>query len=267
MVNRYIHQWLPEQTSKSVVIIVHGIGEHGGRYEHVARHLTALGYAVYAPDHHGHGRSGGRRGYFESVEQPSADLAEAITNIQTDHPDTPFFVYGHSMGSLIALRYALQHQDQLTGLMVTGTPLHTDQLYPHTLRVLAPWANRIAPGLPLIPLAVQGISRDPQVIKAAIDDPLTYYGPVRLRMAYFILAESQYLREQVRQLRLPLLILHGADDLISPASGSEFLYQQAQSTDKTLKIYPDLYHEIHNEPEQMTVLEDVANWLNQRTMS
>ena len=105
MVALHTHHWPTAESPRAVVVIVHGIGEHGGRYEHVARYLNSHGFAVYAPDHYGHGQSEGTRCYFESVEQPSDDLAGTITRIRGDHPNKALFIYGHSMGSLISMRY------------------------------------------------------------------------------------------------------------------------------------------------------------------
>jgi alpha-beta hydrolase superfamily lysophospholipase len=255
-------QWLPDIPAKAVVLLAHGLGEHSGRYRHVAQALTNAGYAVYALDHRGHGRSGGVNGYFGTIERPVDDLESYFKQIQAGHPDTKIFVYGHSMGALISLLFVQRHQDALAGWISQGTPLNVDSLQPAPLIAVGKFLSRVWPMLRFAPLDINGISRDPNVIEAYKTDPYNAVKRHRVSLLMNILGGGQEARKDVSNIRLPLLVLHGGADPVCPPSGSQLLYNNTQSTDKTLKLYDGLYHEIHNEPEQAQVFDDVIAWLN-----
>lgn len=252
----------PVATPRARVVIVHGLGEHAARYTHVAAALNAADFSVYALDHRGHGRSSGTRTYFDSFGQPEADLARYIDEIRQTTPDVPLFIYGHSMGSLIALRYTLKHQGDLAGLIVSGYALSVKDTAPTLLFAVIRSLSTIIPKQRLLPLGYDRlISRDPVVQAAYRDDPLVDSGLLRVGMAAKLLAEAEDQRGQHQRLHLPILILHGSDDQITPASGGEILFEQVSSTDKTHTVYPAAYHELHNEPEQETVIADIVAWL------
>lgn len=257
--------WLPDRETKAVVMLVHGIAEHSGRYGHVAQYLNTHGYAVHSYDHVGHGQSEGRRVYFDDLEQPVRHLAQFVDHVRDDHPNDKLFLYGHSMGALISLLYALEHQAALSGLIVSGIPLNLDEKAAEMLILLNGWLDKLVPWLPLIPFSSDGLSRDPSVVASYDNDPLVYRGLVRVRMSHFLIQRSRYARTQMRHITLPILILHGGSDTICPASGSQTLYDGVQSADKTLKLMPQMYHEIHNEPEHAEILTDVAEWLDARS--
>lgn len=258
----HLTAWLPEGEPRGVMLLSHGLAEHAGRYHHVAAAFNARGYAVYAPDHRGHGRSGGLRAYFADFDQPVTDFQRVYDHARSAHPAHKPFIYGHSLGSLIALSFCLRHSQALAGAIITGTPLAVESATSPLLAALAPVLSALIPTMPVAPLGDDGISRDPAVVAAYRNDPLVYQGNVRARMANHILQASRRIKARAAELSLPLLILHGAADPICPAAGSAELYQRAGSADKTLKIYPELYHEIHNEPEQTAVLDDVLAWLD-----
>lgn len=258
----HLTAWTPETSPRAVVLLSHGLAEHAGRYAHVAAAFNARGYAVYAPDHRGHGRSGGLRAYLADFDQAMTDFKLVYDRAQAAHPGLKLFLYGHSFGTLIALSFCLRHPDALAGAIITGTPLAVESATAPVLVALAPVLSAFIPTAPLAPLAAEGISRDSAVVAAYRDDPLVYHGNVRARMGNHILQASRQIKARAAELRLPLLILHGAADPICPAAGSAELYQRASSPDKTLKIYPELYHEIHNEPERAAVLDDMLAWLD-----
>jgi acylglycerol lipase len=255
-------RWLPEHDPAAVIFIVHGFAEHSGRYRHVAEFLVGCGYAVYSLDHRGHGRSEGLRVYFDSFDQPIDDLALYLQQIKAAHPGKKIFVFGHSMGSLISMVFVYRNQHELAGWITSGTPLLMDTTWPQVLIRLMVWIDRIMPRLFVGPLNLLAISRDPAVVHAYKADLLVYPRPLRARLVSSGLAQIQKMRERVREFTLPLLILHGTGDKLTPFSGSEYIYQHAASDDKTLKLYDGLYHELHNEPEQETVLNDIAAWLD-----
>jgi alpha-beta hydrolase superfamily lysophospholipase len=262
----YTTVWLPEdKTPRAVVLLVHGVSEHIGRYAHVAEHLTADGYAVYGIDHRGHGRSDGLRVYINQMDNPANDLAVYFEQIRRSHPGLPFYVYGHSMGALIAVRFTLRYQGSLAGLIVSGIPLCADQSVPEPVFQLLRALSAVAPRLRAVRLEANAVSRDPEMAQIYLIDPMVINGPLRLGTARSIGMAARRLRPELNRLYIPLLVMHGSADRISDVEGSQYLYQHATSSDKTLKIFDGLYHEVHNEPERLEVLNDVLDWLNTRT--
>jgi len=263
--NIHTESWLPDGDPSAVVLLVHGYAEHIGRYAHVAGRLVDNGFAVYGLDHRGHGQSEGLRAYFEDFDQPVNDLKQYFDSIKAAHANAKIFLYAHSMGSLIGLAFALRCQDQLAGLILTATAVDADKTIPPAIIALGKFLSTIIPRTPLLPaLPSAALSRDAAVGAAYDADPLVYRGAYRVKMGVGILRSAQELRQRADALHLPLLILHGSADAITPLSGSERIYRQASSSDKTLRVFPDAYHEVHNELEKETLLDVVVNWLNAR---
>jgi len=256
----FTQQWLPDTPPHAGVIIVHGIAEHSGRYERVAQRLNARGYACYALDHRGHGHSQGPRTDVAAFEDYVADLRTYYELIRRSGPDLPIFLYGHSMGSLIALLYALRHQTELAGLIISGVPLRLPATNAVT-RVLVGGVARVLPHLHAIRIDPNGISRDPAVVQAYTTDPLVDHKPIRLGMIAGIIRAGQQIEAQLGTLRLPFLVLHGGDDPISLPAGVESVRALSGSPDTTIKSYAGLFHEIHQEAEWETVLDDITAWL------
>lgn len=264
--NIHLRQWQPEGPARAVVLMAHGIGEHIGRYEHVGTALAERGYLAGGPDHRTHGRSAGEpRVYITDFADVIADLRLAAETLTAQQPDVPVFAYGHSLGSYIATQYVLAYQRELAGFVSSGSPLLVDQQYSPLILRAGDLLNRIMPRLPFIPLDLDAISRDPAVLDAYNNDPLVHKDRVRVRMAVGFNNAVGPLRARIPELTLPLLVLHGGADRTTPPSGSQYLYEHAASADKTLKIYPGLYHEIHNEPEKDIVLADILGWIEART--
>ncbi len=262
----YWQGWLPDTDPKAIVFIAHGLAEHGGRYAHVGSALADRGYAVYAIDHRGHGRSEGQRSQIDSVGQTVADL-HAFTAVMRDHhPGLPLFLLGHSMGGAIAFAYALEHQDQLAGLILSAPALVIEDVSPVTVTVGKVLA-RIAPGVGVLQLDSGAVSRDPEVVRAYDTDPLNFRGKVPARTAAEILAVSKAAPARLPELRVPLLVFQGsADRLVSPKA-APLVHARAGSADKTLKVYEGLYHETMNEPERDEVIALVGDWLDSRMSS
>lgn len=262
--NLYIESWLPDSEPKAVVLIVHGLAEHIGRYAHVAAYLVERGYGVYGLDQRGHGKSPGLRAYFESFNQPIADLKQFFDQVAAAHPGKPVFLYGHSLGALLGLAYGLTCQHELAGAIIAGVTLGVEGAQPASKVAIGAVLNRIIPTLPTVPLDSKGLSHNPAVVAAYDHDPLVYRGSVRARMGNYIVSVGRAVRRRLHEITLPILILHGGSDPICPPAGSEILYRSAASSDKTLKIYPNLLHEIHHEAEQETVFADMTAWLDKR---
>lgn len=263
--NIHTESWLPEGEARAVVLISHGVGEHIGRYAHVAARLVAEGYAVYGLDHRGHGKTEGEpRAYFDNFDQPVDALKQYLDQVKAAQPAKKIFLYGHSLGSLIALVFTLRYQSELAGLISSGTPLEVESSQPGLLIALAGVLNNAIPKVAITPLPTSYLSHDPAEVKKYETDPLNYHGNVRVRIGHLIVQNSRIVKARAAEITLPLLIMHGLGDKICPPAGSETLYRAAGSKDKTLKLHPDLFHEIHNETaaEQKIVLDDIVTWLN-----
>jgi alpha-beta hydrolase superfamily lysophospholipase len=254
--------WLPKEY-KAIVVVVHGYGEHSGRYRHVIRALTDANYAVFTLDQRGHGQSEGLRAYFDSFDQPVNDLKDYINNIREDHDEDTLFILGHSMGGLITLAYALRYPLWLAGIVVSAPPVNADANVSPALVTLGNILTKIIPKQPFVRLVpLDTLSRDPDVIRAFERDPLTYKGDMRVRMGTAMNDTAKWVRERLQELKLPLLIMYGEEDKLVNPSGSQLTYEKAGSEDKTLKSYPELRHEILNEPERDTVIADIIAWLD-----
>jgi acylglycerol lipase len=259
----YWQGWLPDADPKAVVFIAHGLAEHGGRYAHVGAALSDRGYAVYAIDHRGHGKSAGQRSQIDSIDQVAADLHAFVAVMRDNHPGLPVFLLGHSMGGAIAFAYALRHQSELAGLILSAPALVIEDVNPVTVAV-GKLLSRVLPGAGILQLDGSAVSRDPEVVKAYDTDPLNFRGKVPARTAAEILAIADSAPSRLPELTLPLLVFQGsADRLVSPKA-APLVHAKAGSADKTLKLYEGAYHETMNEPEKAEVIALVADWLDAR---
>ncbi len=254
---------------KGVLAIVHGLGEHSGRYCQIVEGLTAAGYAVFGFDNQGHGKSEGQRGHINRWQDYRDNTQAFLSLIRQQEPDTPLFLMGHSLGGLIVLDYVLRSADDaafqalnVQGLIVSAPPFQpTSGTASRRRKVLARLLSGLLPRLSLsMDLSKGGLSRDPSVSDQAAEDPLTH-SSVTLRWGSEILSTLDWVKANIDRLDLPLLLTHGeADPIISP-SGSEKIFQQVNSPDKTLKIYPGSYHEPHNDLDADTVVSDLLRWM------
>jgi alpha-beta hydrolase superfamily lysophospholipase len=255
--------WLPAGTPRALVFIVHGYAEHILRYNHVAEALLQDGYAVYGMDHRGHGRSQGLRAYFPTFDLAVDDYRQYVEQVKAQHPRTKHFLFGHSMGSVIALAYTLRYQREMTGLALSGTAITADETQPAFVIALAQFLSRIIPTVPLFPgLGSAELSTDLSVGQAYDADPLVYRGAWRVGVAVGIVQASQAIRARLGELTLPLLIQHGEADKITPISGSRLVHEQAASGQKRLITYPTMRHEIMNEREKEQPINALRQWLN-----
>ncbi|HUR13944.1 MAG TPA: lysophospholipase [Mycobacteriales bacterium] len=254
-------RWEPG-TTKAVVVLLHGLADHSGRYAHVAARLNDSGYAVYAADHWGHGRSEGTRGNLERFAHVTSDNDTLLSMARTEHPGLPVFLLGHSTGGLLVLDYVVGHGESgLAGLVLSGPVLDTSGASA-IKRAAAGVLSKYAPNLGVLDLDANAVSRDPAEVKRYVDDPLNYHGKVRSRSgAEMILAVGRVVAG-LPKMRLPVLVMHGTADRLAPPAGSKLLAERSGSKDKTLKLYDGLFHEIFNEPEKDEVLDDVVGWLD-----
>ncbi len=256
--------WEPEGAVTGLVVLSHGLGEHARRYEHVVDLLGELGLAVYAPDHRGHGRSGGKRLELKNWADFTDDLHEVFRIARSRHPDTKTFLLGHSMGGAIALSYALDHQDELDGLMLSGPAVVLGDSTPKMLVPVGKLLGRVAPRAPVRRLDSSAVSRDPAVVAAYEADPLVHHGAVPAGLASALVGAMKSYPSRLPALTLPVLLQHGSNDRLADVAGSRMIAEKAGSKDLTIEVYDGLYHEIFNEPEQVEVLGDLIAWLSPR---
>ncbi len=248
-------------------MLVHGLGEHSGRYAHVADRLTASGYAVHALDHRGHGKSEGKRVYVKSYDEFMADLIQFRALVERSHPGLPVVALGHSMGGNLVMGHVLDHQDGLAGVVLSGPALKVgDELSPAKITIFKAVA-KVAPGLRPEGLDAEAISRDPAVVAAYQADPLVFTGKISAGLGAALLDAMDTFPARYASLSLPILLLHGSEDRLTNIEGTRELEREATNAAVTAHYYDGLYHEVFNEPEQDRVLDDLVAWLDAQTAS
>lgn len=255
--------WVPERPS-AVVVIAHGASEHSDRYRPLAERLVAAGYAVYALDHRGHGRSEGTRALIDRMTSAVADLNKLVVLAQSEHRGLPTYLLGHSMGGTVAVSYTIQHQDRLAGLVLSG-PLAALEAAPPIQRLIARGLSALVPRLPLLAIDASEISRDPAVVASYEDDPLVYHGKLPVRTVAELAAAIDSFPGGLPAITIPTLIMYGTADSLCPPEGSRLIHDRISAADRTLKPYEGLYHEIFNEPEGPQIMDDVVAWLAARS--
>ena len=260
-VNIYYQAWRPGGDIKAALLVVHGLGEHSGRYMNVVNHFVPLGYAIYGLDHIGHGKSGGLREFVDRFQDFTETLTIFYNLVVEQQPDAPIFILGHSMGGLITSYYLLDHPSDFKGAIISGPLVEVGEDVSQFTILLGKILSVIAPKMGIIELDVDAISRDPDVVQAYVNDPLVFHGKTPARLGAEIISAITRVTEEANKIRLPVLIVHGSEDRLAAPSGSQMLFDKAASEDKTLKIYDGLYHEVLNEPEREMVLKDIEDWL------
>jgi acylglycerol lipase len=263
-VDLYWQAWLPSAPPVAKVVLCHGIAEHGGRYPHAVGQLVAAGYGVFALDARGHGRSGGRRGSFDRFAQLVADLETLVEHIVALAPTEALYLMGYSLGGAVALTYALEHQDDLAGLVIVGSALGRGAGISWLQFEAASLLSTLAPRCPLIRLRAAQMTQDGDVARDYDNDPLVHHRRLNARTIGEIAAVMRNLPKDFPRLRAPLLLLHGAADVTASPEGSRALLAGAGSTDKALRIYDRRRHDLLNEPGHEEVMADVVGWLDAR---
>jgi alpha-beta hydrolase superfamily lysophospholipase len=256
--------WTPDATPRAVVILSHGFGEHARRYDHVAERFGRDGFLTYALDHRGHGRSGGKRVLVKNISEFTGDFDTLVGIATQEHPGVPRIVLGHSMGGGIVFAYGVEHPDNYDLMVLSGPAVAAQTAVSPLLAWLAKTIGAIAPGMPLQQLEAGAVSRDPAVVDAYNTDPLVYHGKVPGGIARVLMLVGETMPQRAASLAAPLLVVHGSEDRLIPEIGSHQLVDAVGSSDVELKVYPGLYHEVFNEPEQEQVLDDVVSWINTR---
>lgn len=238
---------------RRVVLIVHGYAEHGARYDHVARALTAHGAVVYAGDHIGHGRSDGERASITDFEHVVDDVHRLAEIARADHPQVPLVLVGHSMGGLIAGRFAQRWSEDVAGVAFCSAVIGDWE-----------WARRVVamPQLPHTPFDPLALSRDPAVGADYAADPLVYHGPYkRALLEAEVLALDRFQRD-IGRLAMPVLFLHGSDDPFVPFRRSLRAVTEMPTEDLTVRVLAGARHEVLNETNRDEVVAHLVTWLD-----
>lgn len=257
-------QWLPAGTASGVVVMIHGFTEHSGRYAELAGELNLAGLAMETLDLRGHGRSDGRRAWIVEFDDFLSDLDQYHGLLRSEWAKVPLFLLGHSMGGLVAARWASLRPEAVEGVILSAPALAPGKAVFPWLRQLAPLVGFFFPRLRLAAMGSSRLSRDPAVVQAFRDDPLVVHDRFPLRSGTEMLRAMRQVFRNSRRLTSPLLVLHGTGDVVTAPEGSQALLALAGSTDKTIKLYEGLYHDLFHEPERRQVTADLIDWLKAR---
>jgi alpha-beta hydrolase superfamily lysophospholipase len=258
----YSQAWLPPTPPRAVVALVHGFGEHCGRYTYLAEALTAAGYALSGFDHRGHGHSPGLRGHVEHFQEFLDDVAAFLPAAQALAPGAPLFLMGHSMGGLIALDYAIRQPQGLAGVIGSAPLLAPPNVAPW-MNYVARLLSRIRPAFSLdTGLKPETISRDPAEVKRYGEDPYVH-GRASARFGTELTAAQQWTQAHAAELALPLLLYHGDADPLVPIAGSRTFFANVKAADKQWIEWPGGYHESHNDLHRAEVFAAIVAWLDQ----
>ena len=263
-VNFYIRGWDPTNNRpKALLSLIHGLGEHTGRYLHVGKSMTDAGYALVGFDLRGHGKSGGARGHFPSLNAVIQDIRQFSKFLVQRYPDIPHFLYGHSLGGLLSLSYALQYPAGLNGVIITGAALRSSLQEQKNKIAMVNLLGSLLPKV-TVPSGLDAttISRDGDVVKKYINDPLVH-DKTSLGLGKAALKAIEQCFTHGKKFIPPLLIMHGTDDKLTYPRGSEDFAKLVTETNKdvTLKLWDGLYHEIHNEPQKAEVFKVMIEWI------
>ncbi|HEU5056139.1 MAG TPA: alpha/beta hydrolase [Kofleriaceae bacterium] len=255
--------WRPAGEVRGVLVVMHGLKDHSSRYSGLARKLTSAGYAVWAFDLRGHGRSSGRRVAIDSFDQYTADLAAFIETVRAREGDRPIFLFGHSMGGAIATLTAIEREPALAGLILSGAALRLD-IWPLTAP-LTRLSGSLTPSLPFFRLDDDDFSSDPAVVAAIGKDPLVHHGGAPVGTAAGLIGATRRIWAGIDRLTLPILALHGTRDELTSPAGSRELVARVPSADATLRLYDGFMHDLLREPEGDRVAGDIRAWLDAHT--
>ncbi|KAK3159826.1 hypothetical protein QOZ80_1BG0051520 [Eleusine coracana subsp. coracana] len=258
--------WTPAAAEmRGILVIIHGLNEHGGRYLHFAEQLTARGFGVYAMDWIGHGGSDGLHGYVPSLDYVIEDIEVLLDKIMEENPGVPCFLLGHSTGGAVVLKASLYPhiRERLEGIILTSPAIRVKPAHP-IVGAVAPIFSLVAPKLQFKGANKRGIpvSRDPAALLAKYSDPLVYTGPIRVRTGHEILRISSYLLHNLKKVTIPFMVLHGTADRVTDPLASQDLYREAASKHKDMRLYDGFLHDLLFEPERDEIGAEIIDWMD-----
>ena len=258
----FVRSWRPSSESRAIVVICHGVNSHGGQYLWAAGELAAAGFAVYALDLRGRGKSDGERYYVEDVADYVSDVAATVRLAKACDPRVPVFLLGQSAGGVVSSVYVLENQDGLAGFICESFAFQVPA--PGFALAAIKGLSHVAPHLPVLKLKNEDFSRDPKAVQALNDDPLTANEIQPAMTVAALVRADERLREEFPLIKLPVLIMHGTEDKATVCHGSEFFFETAGSQDKTLKLYEGHYHDLLNDVGKEGVLDEIRGWIDAR---
>jgi alpha-beta hydrolase superfamily lysophospholipase len=258
----FVRSWRPEGKAQAVVVLCHGFNSHGGQYIWAAEQLVTSGYAVYALDLRGRGRSDGKRFYVERIEEYLSDVATVMAVARKRDPGLRVFLLGHSAGGVISSVYTLEHQAELAGLICESFAFKVPA--PDFALSAIKGLSGFAPRLRVLRLKNEDFSRDPAWVKALNADPLTENENQPAITVAAMVRGNDRLKREFPQIKLPVLILHGTLDKATMPSGSQRFYAEAGSNDKTLKLYEGHFHDLLADRGKEQVMTDIKAWIAAR---
>jgi acylglycerol lipase len=258
----FVRSWRPATAPRAVVAICHGVKSHSGYYPWAAEQLVANGLAVYALDLHGRGKSDGERFYLEKIQDYLDDVDTLLKLARSKEPGLPVYLLGHSAGGVVSSVYTLEHQSELAGLICESFAF---QVYaPDFALAVLKGLSHLAPHAHVLAFKNEDFSRDPRAVQFMNDDPLIAHEVQPTRTVAELVRADERLKVEFPLIKLPVLILHGTADKVTKPSGSQFFYDTAGSTDKTLKLYDGHSHDLLNDLDRDKVMADIVGWLNAR---
>ena len=260
--NIVVRSWQPEQAARAVVAIVPGFNSHGGYYTWVAQQFTAAGLAVYVVDLRGRGTSDGERFFVDNIADYVSDVHDMVKLAKSREPGLPLFLLGHSAGGVVSCVYTLEHQEELTGFVCEDFAFKVPA--PEVALSVFKGLSHVAPHAHLFKLKNEDFSRDPAAVKMMNEDPLIAGESQPLQTLAEMVRADERLEREFPLITLPVLILHGTLDKITKPSGSQFFYDTAGSTDKTLKLYEGHFHDLLNDTGKEQVMADIQSWIDAR---
>ena len=260
--NIFMRSWKPEGTPRAVIVLVHGFNAHSGYMIWPAEQFVADGFAAYALDLRGRGKSEGERYYVEEFSDYLGDVDKLVEIARAENPGQPVLVLGHSAGGVIASSYVFEHQDKIAGLICESFAL--DVGLPNAAALLIKGISHLAPHLHLYTLKNEIFSRDPEAVAAMNSDPLIANEKQPAETAAELIKAAERLKENMPRFTVPVFIIHGTDDKATRYQGSQYFYDNVGSRDKTLKLYEGGYHDLLNDIDKELVMADILAWVNER---
>jgi acylglycerol lipase len=258
----FVRGWRPDGAARAVIVLVHGFKAHGGMFEDAAGELAQHGYAAYALDLRGHGRSAGERLYVDRFEEYVADVDAVVRLARSREPGLPIFVLGHSAGGVVSSAYAIEHQDELAGFICESFAQEVPA--PDAVLAIVKAISRVAPRAGVFDLKADDFSRDPEFVERMKHDPLIPRRRYPSRTVAEMRRAEQRLDTSFQRITLPVLILHGTRDEVTRPHGSQRFYDTTGSTDKTLRLYEGHVHDLLNDVGKEQVLGEITEWIDAR---
>lgn len=257
----FFRSWRPDGPPSALVVICHGVNSHSGQYEWTARQLVANGFVVYALDLRGRGKSSGERFYVKDIEEYVGDLATLVELAKMREPGLAVFLLGHSAGGVVSCVYTLEHQSEIDGFICESFAFKVPA--PDVVLSIIKGLSHLTPHLRVLKLHNEDFSRNPEAVRILNADPLIAGEVQPASTVAALVRADERLKKSFGEITLPVLIMHGTVDKATVPAGSQYFYEHAGSSDKTLKLYEGHYHDLLNDYGKEEVLADTTQWIRQ----